>query len=364
MQAAAHLDIGRGADLLANVERHRRGFSDELDFGREHTVEYYSASRSNRNAGDSRALGFDDAAYVAMRDDARRTPLFARAIRERIAARRGARTTVLDLGTGPFALLALLAAEAGATKSGRSRRTRARARARASTCARGRRGRSRSRRDRRGPTTAVAERVDLPVCGPRRLGRVRGGHAGRRRDAASGTSRGRERAWIPTAAATLVAPAVFLPHALTAGRLDGRPSRAPPMRCSRDRDVHQPRRRGRRSSTARNTAEQGRTTRVAAGGRPATPSSRSRRTARARGGRRGALAGGSGDAHADDDRCGCGRRRAHALGRGAVAGARPRRARRGRRAARSPAGGRRRTATAGKRRALAGPSSSSRHWPR
>ena len=59
-------------------------------------------------------IEFDEKAYRAMRDDPRRTPKFAKAIRSRLAELQDA--VVLDLGTGPFCVLALIAATAGAKK--------------------------------------------------------------------------------------------------------------------------------------------------------------------------------------------------------------------------------------------------------
>ena len=59
-------------------------------------------------------IEFDEKAYRAMRDDPRRTPKFAKAIRARLAELQDA--VVLDLGTGPFCVLALIAATAGAKK--------------------------------------------------------------------------------------------------------------------------------------------------------------------------------------------------------------------------------------------------------
>lgn len=52
--------------------------------------------------------------YEAMRDDAPRTAGFEAAIRRSLAARGAGQATVLDIGTGPFALLAIMAARAGA----------------------------------------------------------------------------------------------------------------------------------------------------------------------------------------------------------------------------------------------------------
>ena len=60
---------------------------------------------------------FSPEQYAAMRDDEERTSLFAEAIRRRLRASDAADGfVVLDIGTGPFALLALVAARAGATR--------------------------------------------------------------------------------------------------------------------------------------------------------------------------------------------------------------------------------------------------------
>mmetsp|Transcript_91405 Transcript_91405/g.295685 ORF Transcript_91405/g.295685 Transcript_91405/m.295685 type:complete len:449 (+) Transcript_91405:64-1410(+) len=64
--------------------------------------------------GTSFLTSFSEESYGAMRDDARRTPAFIKAIRERVSAQPG--LTMLDIGTGPFALFALVAARAGAKK--------------------------------------------------------------------------------------------------------------------------------------------------------------------------------------------------------------------------------------------------------
>ena len=64
---------------------------------------------------DTSFISFDEKAYEAMRDDEGRTPLFEKAIKARLAGQEG-QLTVLEIGTGPFALLALIAARAGARK--------------------------------------------------------------------------------------------------------------------------------------------------------------------------------------------------------------------------------------------------------
>eukprot|EP00931_Biecheleriopsis_adriatica_P043627 TRINITY_DN24936_c0_g1_i1.p1 TRINITY_DN24936_c0_g1~~TRINITY_DN24936_c0_g1_i1.p1 ORF type:complete len:460 (-),score=92.76 TRINITY_DN24936_c0_g1_i1:47-1426(-) len=57
---------------------------------------------------------FNEENYGAMRDDTRRTPQFIKAIQQRVTKRPG--ITLLDIGTGPFALFALVAIRAGAKK--------------------------------------------------------------------------------------------------------------------------------------------------------------------------------------------------------------------------------------------------------
>ena len=61
-------------------------------------------------------IGFTEEAYASMRDDESRTPLYARAIAARLGEAPRGTLSVLDIGTGPHAVLALLAAEAGARK--------------------------------------------------------------------------------------------------------------------------------------------------------------------------------------------------------------------------------------------------------
>ena len=61
-------------------------------------------------------IGFTKEAYASMRDDESRTPLYARAIAARLGEAPKGTLSVLDIGTGPHAVLALLAAEAGARK--------------------------------------------------------------------------------------------------------------------------------------------------------------------------------------------------------------------------------------------------------
>lgn len=66
----------------------------------------------------NKMVGFDMNAYKAMRDDKTRTPFFEKAIQQRLT-RNGNNPesqVVLDLGTGPFCLFALIAAQQGAGK--------------------------------------------------------------------------------------------------------------------------------------------------------------------------------------------------------------------------------------------------------
>lgn len=58
-------------------------------------------------------ISFEEQAYEVMRDDEWRTSQFIRAIEQRLDGKDG-KPIVLDISTGPFALLALAAARAGA----------------------------------------------------------------------------------------------------------------------------------------------------------------------------------------------------------------------------------------------------------
>lgn len=64
---------------------------------------------------DNKIVGFDLNAYKAMRDDKTRTPLFEQAIQERLGSN-PENQVVLDMGTGPFCLFAVIAAQLGAGK--------------------------------------------------------------------------------------------------------------------------------------------------------------------------------------------------------------------------------------------------------
>lgn len=66
----------------------------------------------NSNSDDF--VSFDMAAYKAMEQDPTRTPLFRKAIEQRMAASPPDSLVALDLGTGPVALFAIIAAELGA----------------------------------------------------------------------------------------------------------------------------------------------------------------------------------------------------------------------------------------------------------
>ena len=97
-------EIANADDEMSNGEPVRFGAS-------------WSAADGLRSS-DGSFVTFDLSAYKAMRDDPSRTPYFRRALTERLNASPGGpeSASVLDLGTGPFALFAILAAEAGAGK--------------------------------------------------------------------------------------------------------------------------------------------------------------------------------------------------------------------------------------------------------
>ena len=66
------------------------------------------------NSADKQFVSFDYRAYQAMTQDPNRTPYFQKAIEQRLLTQPENTLTVLDLGTGPFALFAIMAAQAGA----------------------------------------------------------------------------------------------------------------------------------------------------------------------------------------------------------------------------------------------------------
>eukprot|EP00527_Entomoneis_sp_CCMP2396_P009774 CAMPEP_0198136742 /NCGR_PEP_ID=MMETSP1443-20131203/358_1 /TAXON_ID=186043 /ORGANISM="Entomoneis sp., Strain CCMP2396" /LENGTH=436 /DNA_ID=CAMNT_0043798013 /DNA_START=163 /DNA_END=1473 /DNA_ORIENTATION=+ len=68
------------------------------------------------NSLDKQFVSFDSQAYQAMAKDPTRTPFFKQAIEQRLLASPELTLTVLDLGTGPSALFAIMAAQAGAAK--------------------------------------------------------------------------------------------------------------------------------------------------------------------------------------------------------------------------------------------------------
>lgn len=77
-----------------------------------------TVSWSTRPFFDKAKWNFENSNHKQMRDDQRRTPLYFAAIRSRLQAADGDEQplTVLDLGTGPFALFAIEAARCGAKK--------------------------------------------------------------------------------------------------------------------------------------------------------------------------------------------------------------------------------------------------------
>ena len=71
------------------------------------------ATADNKNES---FISFSENHYLAMLADERRTSLYCEAIQQRLAKHPPGTLTVLDIGTGPYAVLALTAARAGAKK--------------------------------------------------------------------------------------------------------------------------------------------------------------------------------------------------------------------------------------------------------
>lgn len=75
-----------------------------------------SSWRATDGFKDESFISFADESYAAMRDDESRTPFYKEAIVARLADADAQTLVVLDIGTGPHAVLALIAARAGARK--------------------------------------------------------------------------------------------------------------------------------------------------------------------------------------------------------------------------------------------------------
>ena len=73
----------------------------------------WSATDGLKSHDNSNFVAFDPSAYKAMKEDPTRTPYFQEAIQQRLGDNPES-MIVLDLGTGPYALFAIMAAQAGA----------------------------------------------------------------------------------------------------------------------------------------------------------------------------------------------------------------------------------------------------------
>mmetsp|Transcript_44030 Transcript_44030/g.141186 ORF Transcript_44030/g.141186 Transcript_44030/m.141186 type:complete len:415 (-) Transcript_44030:38-1282(-) len=159
--------------------------------------------------------------YAAMRDDEERTSKYAVAIRRALAQRPAGSTVVADIGTGPFALLAVIAARTGAKRVYAIERSAdAAARARLAVEEAGLAG---TIQVIEGESTAVSlpERVDLvvsEVIGNIALGE---GAVATIRDARRRLLREGERGlagMIPSRCQTMIAPVNYANHALLSAR--------------------------------------------------------------------------------------------------------------------------------------------------
>lgn len=78
-------------------------------------IDGLNSNNDENNKKGGNFVSFDMSAYKAMKEDPTRTPIFREAIRQKLASL-GDGSVVLDLGTGPYALFAIIAAELGASK--------------------------------------------------------------------------------------------------------------------------------------------------------------------------------------------------------------------------------------------------------
>jgi protein arginine N-methyltransferase 1 len=100
------------SSLLPSAARAKEAISTPI------SAQWTAVDGLNSLSSDKQFVSFSDSAYKAMMDDPSRTPQFERAIINRLnSAPEGPNSqVVLDLGTGPFALFAIIAAQNGAGK--------------------------------------------------------------------------------------------------------------------------------------------------------------------------------------------------------------------------------------------------------
>lgn len=96
---------------LVNVACAEEALPSVVSFG----ASWNAVDGLNSLGSNSEFVSFDASAYRAMRDDPTRSPQFQQAIEYRLGDNPES-MIVLDLGTGPFALFAIIAAQAGAGK--------------------------------------------------------------------------------------------------------------------------------------------------------------------------------------------------------------------------------------------------------
>ena len=89
--------------------------ADELPLSATFGASWSAVDGLNSLDKNSQFVSFDTSAYKAMRDDPTRTPQFQKAIEKRLGDIPEDKI-VVDLGTGPFALFAIIAAQLGAKK--------------------------------------------------------------------------------------------------------------------------------------------------------------------------------------------------------------------------------------------------------
>ena len=109
--------LSANSNIVMNPEINAAHAADELSspsivpFG----ASWKAVDGLNSLDSKSQFVSFDMSAYKAMRDDATRTPQFQKAIENRLGDNPEDKV-VVDLGTGPFALFAIIAAQLGAKK--------------------------------------------------------------------------------------------------------------------------------------------------------------------------------------------------------------------------------------------------------
>ncbi len=120
LKGAATAATATTAVAVEELVEHQPGYA-AASTNKVHITANWKSVDGLNSLDEAKFVSFENSAYAAMRDDKQRTPYFEKAIINRLndptLAPEGPESqVVLDLGTGPYALFAILAAKNGAKK--------------------------------------------------------------------------------------------------------------------------------------------------------------------------------------------------------------------------------------------------------